>query len=140
MCASVTRFAILATALTLIGAGCKPLAQRGSNSAGEVAAADCVPSYRELGKDPVVANVGGPMVITARWVAIGCRAELARASDKELEQARTVLSTIMKEEVYHLLTVPKDASRRDAFARRINAAIGRRLMTDLYMKDLVIPD
>jgi hypothetical protein len=107
------------------GISCKPSAQ------------ECTPSFRLLSPDQAEVKTGS-LEVTASWVGIGCRADLDRMTDEEVERARDALLKIAEKQSFKLTIVKQDASVRAAFVESVNAAVGRRVITDLYLEKVLI--
>jgi hypothetical protein len=96
-------------------------------------ASDCVPSYRDLGPDPIATALPGSTTVTTQWLLIGCRRGLDQLTDREIAKVRAALSTIVEGDPYTVPTAPRDGALRETYAARVNKAIGRRVVTDLYL-------
>lgn len=97
---------------------------------------NCEPSFLEIADSPVsVKVVSGLIQLSVNAALIGCRASLAAVTPPERKALEAALLKLLENEGRSLERSRNDPHFRATMVAQLNAAIGRRVASDVHLFD-----
>lgn len=92
----------------------------------------CKPSFLELSSQEISVDAGA-VQFGLRVALIGCSRDLHTIQAAEMETARSVISSAVKEFGWRFLNASQDQDLRDLMVDRVNQQLNRKVVTDILV-------
>lgn len=91
----------------------------------------CSPTFLSLGEKEIVATAGS-IRFGVRAVVLGCGADIREIRPEEMTRIRSILSRSLQDHGWRFLQASSDENLRRDLVIRINRALGRKVVSDIY--------